>query len=731
MRFLACIVIVAVSFSSAFNARAEDWSAQAPDVAAMLRDAEQLKAAGRNADAARLIMDAVAKQKAIDATQPEVFAKPLWHFVDLLIDEGHSDATEAVLLSAYANNRQSYPGGNPERLDMVAALKSIYRRAGRKIEFELLQESERRDKFNGEYAASIIAGLFRPGEEERKFEMTFGFAQLATSEASFALARMALRRASGSLEAGALLRRRQDLFEAWRKMEAAGESSRVRKRDIAAQVADIDAQLALLVPEKARIAAEKEVSIEEALGGAEGELETADVQSFLAPTDAFLLFAAPKWQGADNLFLWVITKTERKWIKVDLGTKSLEDWVAGLRCGLDHGSWVGKGRQKCASLLGLNPETPLGTQPPFDFSLAHELYKTLFGQVEDLIAGKHLFVVPAGVISRLPFHVLVTKPPPATGGKEVSWFVRDHAVTVLPSVFALKALRTTRGRGPARLPMIAFANPAIDGNEQGLSAGALSRLELRRRISRHYQTCDVPPSLEEQTLALFGEFGETTFLGAAETVAAIRKWAPIPDTAKLVCGIAADPAFAESRVLLADNATERKLRELNAEGELFRYRIVHFATHGAVVGNFQGASEAGLILTPPSEVTDTNDDGYLAASEIAELNLNADWAILSACNTAAGGEKGADQEALSGLARAFFYAGARAVLVSHWSVAERAAVDLVAGAVRHQSADGIGRSEALRRAMVDMLDKGDERSSHPAYWAPFVVVGEGAAPLSR
>jgi CHAT domain-containing protein len=132
-----------------------------------------------------------------------------------------------------------------------------------------------------------------------------------------------------------------------------------------------------------------------------------------------------------------------------------------------------------------------------------------------------------------------------------------------------------------------------------------------------------------------------------------------------------------------------------------------------------------LIFTPPKEATGL-DDGYLSASEVAALKLDADWVILSACNTAAGGAQGA--EALSGLARAFIYAGARALLVSHWSVDSAATVKLVTSAVGATARDKtIGRAEALRRAMLEMIDTGEGRQMHPAYWAPFVVVGEGTA----
>jgi CHAT domain-containing protein len=137
-------------------------------------------------------------------------------------------------------------------------------------------------------------------------------------------------------------------------------------------------------------------------------------------------------------------------------------------------------------------------------------------------------------------------------------------------------------------------------------------------------------------------------------------------------------------------------------------------------------AEPALILTPP-QVATVEDDGLLTASEIAELKLDADWVVLSACNTAAGQSDKPNAEALSGLARAFFYAGARAVLVSHWAVNSEATVQLITKAFAELMADPLmGRAEALRRSMVSLIDRGGG-NAHPAIWAPFVVVGEGAA----
>jgi CHAT domain-containing protein len=113
----------------------------------------------------------------------------------------------------------------------------------------------------------------------------------------------------------------------------------------------------------------------------------------------------------------------------------------------------------------------------------------------------------------------------------------------------------------------------------------------------------------------------------------------------------------------------------------------------------------------------------LTASEIMELRLNADWVILSACNTAVGDEPGA--QALSGLAKAFTYAGARSLLVSHWPVESRSAVRLMTDLFARKAADpGMPTAIVQQEAILAMIDApSDPRWSHPAYWAPFVLVG--------
>jgi CHAT domain-containing protein len=135
-------------------------------------------------------------------------------------------------------------------------------------------------------------------------------------------------------------------------------------------------------------------------------------------------------------------------------------------------------------------------------------------------------------------------------------------------------------------------------------------------------------------------------------------------------------------------------------------------------------AEPALLLTPPDQATEA-DDGLLTASEVSQLKLDADWVVLSACNTAAGESDRPGTQSLSGLARAFFYAGARALLVSHWAVNSQATVRLITGTFKVAGEARVGRAEALRQSMLSLIRTGGN-NAHPSLWAPFVLAGEGA-----
>ena len=169
----------------------------------------------------------------------------------------------------------------------------------------------------------------------------------------------------------------------------------------------------------------------------------------------------------------------------------------------------------------------------------------------------------------------------------------------------------------------------------------------------------------------------------------------------------------------------------SSRAPLADYGIIYFATHGLVAGDVKGLAEPSLALSIPKQPSEL-DDGLLTASEVAQLKLNADWVVLSACNTIAGDRPGA--EALSGLARSFFYAGARALLVSHWAVDPEAATRLATATFQRLKSDPkAGRAQALRQAMLAYLGdtsspRGDTspRNAYPAFWGPFALIGEGA-----
>jgi CHAT domain-containing protein/tetratricopeptide (TPR) repeat protein len=570
------------------------------------------------------------------------------------------------------------------------------------------------------------------------------------SEAASSLAQMAARSAKGDTVLAGLVRERQDLVGEWQakdKQLIAAKSEAPIKRNtkaekllsdrlvaIDARLAAIDAQFAKDFPDYASLSSPRPAAV-------------AEVQAQLHDGEALVLFLdTPKFtQAPEETFIWVITEGGMRWEKSEFGTKALTARVAALRCGLDATLWDDvEGARKCKDALGAVPRIEMvefngreeKTQVlPFDVTRAHELYKALLGPVESMIKGKRLLIVPSGPLTSLPFNVLVMEAPktaiPETLAqyRDVTWLGSRTALTVLPSVSSLKALRQFAKTSRATKPYLGIGNPLLDGPQDDPVFGAVyKKLAELARTKRCSQGIDqVALARAPRSVRSIASL----FRGAQVDIEQIRYQVALPEAADELCAVARRLGVPDSEILLGANATEARLKDLSDQGRLADYAIVHFATHGALSGQVQGSAEPGLILTPPPKGTSDpkaleRDDGFLTASEIAALKLDADWVILSACNTA--GAQGEGTEALSGMARAFFYAGARTLLVSHWAVGTNAAVKLTTRTFDELKAHPeIGRAEAFRRSMMELIEKGSLAEAHPSQWAPFVVVGEGAA----
>jgi CHAT domain-containing protein len=395
---------------------------------------------------------------------------------------------------------------------------------------------------------------------------------------------------------------------------------------------------------------------------------------------------------------------------------SIAAW-SGLECTQIEADKRGLSRVECGQVLATECQeaekrglarsdcaTGQAQRELFDLGLAHELYDALIGPVEPLIKDKrHLMVVPSGALTALPFHLLGTeKPAPAPPGdlaayRNAQWLLKRHAVSVLPSVASLKAVRVFARKDDAKSPLIGFGDPVFNAEEEGRPGAENRTVVATRSYTEFWNGVDIDRSMLSKALPR------------------------LPETAAELRAVAQNLGAPPSSIYLRQVASETTVKR----AALFDYRVVYFATHGLVAGEVKGLAEPSLALTLPKMPSDL-DDGLLTASEVAQLKLNADWVVLSACNTIAGDKPGA--EALSGLARAFFYAGARALLVSHWAVESNAAMRLTTSTFDILKSDPtLGRAEAVRRAMLAyMNDATNPLNAYPALWAPFVVVGEGA-----
>ena len=523
----------------------------------------------------------------------------------------------------------------------------------------------------------------------------FELAQLTQfGAAAGAVSRMAARFAAGDDNLATRIRARQDaadraasadraltealsLSQDQRDLDA--EELRVRQRDDAtAQVRALDNALAKDFPRYQQMVGVRPMVLNAA-------------QKLLGPEEVLITFTT-----IDEATAMVALRADRAQLHIiEIGAAKMSAAVDKIRRGLDP-----------------TQITDIKDLHRFDAAAAHALYNKLFAPAEALLQGaRHVFVVPDGALTSLPVGVLLTEPPKADRHefedyRNLPWLARRFAISILPSGSALRSLRQYAGQPAFGKAMLGVGDPLLDDHP---SLAAPKKAPVEFQVS------------QLSTVRGLGSSVPGLFRGdGLADVEAVKSLPSLTDTKVELEALQQAIGGDSSLLLLQDKAKEADIR---SRTDLSDYGIIVFATHGLVGGELSGLTEPALVLTPP-EMATAADDGLLTASEISTLSLNADWVVLSACNTASGG---GDGEGLSGLAKAFFYTGSRALFVSHWPVASDAAVKLTTAMFRAQvTGPDIGKAEAHRRAIAAvMTDSDNPMYAHPLFWASFVVVGDG------
>lgn len=440
-------------------------------------------------------------------------------------------------------------------------------------------------------------------------------------------------------------------------------------------------QISLKYPQYAALLDPKPASLEQA-------------RALLGPNEALLSY----YVANDRCLIWALRSDGRwRFAERSIGRQQLASLVRRLRRSLDLSN---------ASERGI---------PAFDFRASNHLYQELVAPVESILAGADsLVIVPHGDLFQVNFSLLVAEPFTAGQGealpfsdyRRARWLVRRFAVSQVPTLSAFQVLRQARPLAQGRSPFLGFGDPIFS---------LRTRSESAPRGGTRFRTLVPDREAGAARLSMRDLFSSLPGL---------------PDTADEIRDVAvALGASASSDTRLGAAATESSVKKV----DLSQYKVLAFATHGLVAGEVEGLTQPALVLTNPDISGEADADGLLSLDEVLSLRLDADWVVLSACNTAASDGRGG--EAVSGLGQGFFFAGARAILVSNWAVETVSTRVLMTGLFsRYAKNDRIGRAEALRLSMTSLIDEGVATSTakdgsfsyaHPIFWAPFSLVGDG------
>jgi CHAT domain-containing protein/tetratricopeptide (TPR) repeat protein len=378
---------------------------------------------------------------------------------------------------------------------------------------------------------------------------------------------------------------------------------------------------------------------------------------------------------ADKSVLFVVTRDNLAMVPLQ-GSTALTQAVARARAHID--GMVANLASTTTSPAKLERDSAADL-PKFATD-SSALYQQLIpAAVAPLIARKRLIIVPSGPLYNISWEALVTQTP-ATAPH---YLLEDHAISYIPSGSLLALVRKTNSSRHRRAPLLAFANPAFGDTAAGGEARG-------------------------------GKYADLLY--SALRAASGGRFPDLPGTAIEARGVRDALHAPAGSIITREDATKARLFSLNASHQLATYRYLLFATHAVLTHEVTGVDQPALVLAHPDR------DGFVTMADVFGLSLDADFIALSACSTGQGAEN--PGEGISGLTRAFIYAGTPAISVTLWEVDDNVAPQITPPFFAAMSA-GASPAQGLRRAKLAMLKSSQARFRHPYAWAPSVIFGDG------